>query len=48
MALFDAYDPAVPAPVTAPLALEFDATETGPVPIGEVALPLAVPLPLAL
>lgn len=43
---FAANEPAVPAPVTPPVALLFEATPIGPEPIGAVALPLAALLPL--
>lgn len=45
---FDDCELAVPVPFTAPLAPPLEATDAGPVPIGAVALPFAIALPVAL
>lgn len=42
---FAADEPAVPAPMTPPVAVLFEATPIGPEPIGDVALPLAALVP---
>ncbi|MGH7118711.1 MAG: hypothetical protein ACREFP_06945 [Acetobacteraceae bacterium] len=46
-AWFEACDAAVPVPFTAPFAFAFEAMDAGPVPIGAVAVPFAMALPVA-